>query len=58
MKLSQQKIFVINWKIYKTKNFLFYLNCIPEILKLDNELYFLFIGKGEQEKKLRNFQNN
>ena len=37
----------------KQKNFLFYLNCIPEILKLDNELYFLFIGKGEQEKKIK-----
>ena len=33
------------------KNYLFYLNCIPEILKLDPELYFIFIGEGEDKKK-------
>lgn len=35
----------------KQKNYLFYLNCIPEILKLDHELYFLFIGEGEDKEK-------
>tara|TARA_B100000886_G_scaffold120504_1_gene81096 strand:+ start:3181 stop:4344 length:1164 start_codon:yes stop_codon:yes gene_type:complete len=35
----------------KQKNFFFYLNCIPEILKIDKELHFLFIGQGEDKKK-------
>jgi glycosyltransferase involved in cell wall biosynthesis len=35
----------------KQKNYLYYLDCIPEILKLDKELYFLFIGHGEDKKK-------
>ena len=35
----------------KQKNYLYYLDCIPEILKLDKELYFLFIGQGEDKKK-------
>ena len=35
----------------KQKNFIFYLNCIPEILKLDKDLYFLFIGQGESKKE-------
>lgn len=35
----------------KQKNFIFYLNCIPEILKLNKELYFLFIGQGENKKE-------
>jgi glycosyltransferase involved in cell wall biosynthesis len=35
----------------RQKNFLFYLKSIPEILKLDQELYFLFIGQGEDRQK-------
>ena len=35
----------------KQKNFIFYLNCIPEILKLDEDLSFLFIGQGESKKE-------
>ena len=34
----------------KQKNFIFYLKCIPEILKFEKNLYFLFIGHGEDEK--------
>ncbi len=41
----------------KQKNFLFYLKCIPEILKLDKELYFLFIGQGEDKKKFLEISN-
>ena len=36
----------------RQKNFIFYLECIPEILKLDKELYFIFIGKGEEKEKI------
>ena len=35
----------------KQKNFIFYLNCIPKILELNKELYFLFIGQGENKKE-------
>jgi glycosyltransferase involved in cell wall biosynthesis len=35
----------------KQKNYLFYLNCIPKILEIDKDLFFLFIGKGEDKKK-------
>jgi len=41
----------------RQKNFLFYLKCIPEILKLDKELYFLFIGQGEDKKKFLKIAN-
>ena len=41
----------------KQKNFLFYLKCIPEILKLDRDLYFLFIGQGEDKKKFLEISN-
>jgi glycosyltransferase involved in cell wall biosynthesis len=41
----------------KQKNYLFYLKCIPEILKLDRELYFLFIGKGEDKEKFLEISN-
>ena len=34
----------------KQKNFIFYLKSIPEILKFNKSLYFLFIGHGENEK--------
>ena len=47
-----KKIFPFYRQIYKTKNYLYYLNCIPEILKLDKDLYFLFIGQGEDKKFL------
>ena len=51
--ITTKKFLLSIGRFTKQKNFLFYLNCIPEILKLDNELYFLFIGKGEQEKKIK-----
>ncbi len=49
--ISNKKFFLSIGRFTKQKNFLFYLNCIPEILKLDKELYFLFIGQGEDRKK-------
>jgi glycosyltransferase involved in cell wall biosynthesis len=41
----------------RQKNFLFYLKCIPEILKLDKDLYFLFIGQGEDKRKFLEISN-
>ena len=48
--VSNKKFFLSIGRFTKQKNFLFYLNCIPEILKLDKNLFFLFIGDGEEKK--------
>ena len=46
-----KKIFFLSiGRFTKQKNFVFYLKCIPEILKLNKDLYFLFIGQGEDEE--------
>ena len=47
----EKKFFLSIGRFTKQKNYLFYLSCIPEILKIDNELYFIFIGKGEDKEK-------
>ena len=57
--IDEKLDFIVNKKNFllsigrftKQKNFIFYLNCIPEILKLDKDLYFLFIGEGENKKE-------
>ena len=49
--VSNKKFLLSIGRFSKQKNFLFYLKCIPEILKLDKELYFLFIGQGEDKNK-------
>jgi len=49
--ILNKKFFLSVGRFTKQKNYLFYLNCIPEILKLDQELYFIFIGEGEDKKK-------
>ena len=49
--ILKKKYFLSVGRFTKQKNYLYYLNCIPEILKLDKELYFLFIGQGEDKKK-------
>ena len=48
--VNNKKFFLSIGRFTKQKNFLFYLRCIPEILKLDKDLFFLFIGKGEEKK--------
>ncbi len=50
--VETKKFFLSIGRLTRQKNFLFYLNCIPEILKLDKEIYFVIIGKGEQEKAI------
>ena len=49
--IIKKKFLLSIGRFSKQKNFLFYLKCIPEILKLDRDLYFLFIGQGEDKKK-------
>ena len=49
--ILKKKYFLSIGRFTKQKNYLYYLDCIPEILKLDKELYFLFIGEGEDKKK-------
>ena len=49
--VNNKKFFLSVGRFTKQKNFLFYLRYIPEILKLDKDLFFLFIGTGEEKKK-------
>ena len=49
--ILKKRYFLSVGRFTKQKNYFYYLNCIPEILKLDKELYFLFIGEGEDKKK-------
>ena len=55
--ILKKKYFLSVGRFTKQKNYLYYLNCIPEILKLNNELYFLFIGDGEDKKKFLKISN-
>ena len=48
--ISNKDFFLSIGRFTKQKNFIFYLNCIPEILKLNKNLYFIFIGQGEDEE--------
>ncbi len=48
--ISKNDFFLSIGRFTKQKNFIFYLKSIPEILKINSELYFLFIGHGENEK--------
>ncbi len=50
--IATKKFFLSIGRLTKQKNFIFYLNCIPEILKLDPEIFFVFIGEGEQKKQI------
>ena len=55
--ILKKKFFLSVGRFTRQKNYLFYLNCIPEILKLDQELYFIFIGEGEDKKKFLEISN-
>ena len=55
--IEKKKFFLSIGRFTKQKNFFFYLNCIPEILKLDNDLFFIFIGQGEDKKKFIEISN-
>ena len=48
--LSNNDFFLSIGRFTRQKNFIFYLNCIPEILKYNKNLYFVFIGQGEDEE--------
>ena len=47
--VNNKNFFLSIGRFTKQKNFLFYLKCIPEILKLNKDLFFLFIGRGEDK---------
>ena len=53
--ITNKKFLLSIGRFTKQKNFLFYLKNIPEILKLDPELFFLFIGQGEDIDKFLKF---
>ena len=48
--LANKNFFLSIGRFTKQKNFIFYLKCIPEIFKFNKDLYFLFIGQGEDKK--------
>jgi len=55
--ILEKKFFLSVGRFTKQKNYLFYLNSIPEILELDKDLYFIFIGEGEDKKKFLEISN-
>ena len=48
--ISKNDFFLSIGRFTKQKNFIFYLKSIPKILSIYKNLYFLFIGHGENEK--------
>ena len=48
--ISKKEFFLSIGRFTKQKNFIFYLKSIPQILKLNKNLYFVFIGQGDNEK--------
>lgn len=48
--ISRNDFFLSIGRFTKQKNFIFYLKCIPKILELNKNLYFVFIGHGDNEK--------
>jgi glycosyltransferase involved in cell wall biosynthesis len=55
--ILEKKFLLSVGRFTKQKNYLFYLNSIPEILELDKDLYFIFIGEGEDKKKFLEISN-
>ncbi len=49
--VNNKNFFLSIGRFTRQKNFLFYLECIPEILKINKDLFFLFIGQGEDKKE-------
>ncbi|MDA9598903.1 glycosyltransferase [Candidatus Pelagibacter sp.] len=49
--VENKKFLLSIGRFTKQKNFLFFLKSIPEIIKSNKELYFLFIGIGEEKEK-------
>ena len=47
--INNKDFFLSIGRFTRQKNFLFYLECIPEILKINKDLFFLFIGQGEDK---------
>lgn len=45
------KFYLSIGRFTKQKNFLFYLNCITDLIKENNSLKFLIVGEGEEKKK-------
>ncbi len=48
--ISKKEFFLSIGRFTKQKNFIFYLKSIPQILELNKNLYFVFIGQGDNEK--------
>lgn len=48
--ISKNDFFLSIGRFTKQKNFIFYLKTIPEILKIKKDLFFVFIGEGEDKE--------
>ena len=49
--INNNNFFLSIGRFTKQKNFIFYLKCIPEILKIKNDAYFIIIARGEEKEK-------
>lgn len=48
--IKGREFFLSIGRFTKQKNFIFYLKCIPKILRFNKNLLFVFIGSGDKEK--------
>jgi len=48
--IKNREFFLSIGRFTKQKNFIFYLKCIPKILRFNKNLLFVFIGTGDEEK--------
>ncbi len=56
--VDNKKFLLSIGRFTKQKNFLFYLKSIPDIIKYNKELYFIFIGSGEEKNEFLSVLNN
>jgi len=48
--IKNREFFLSIGRFTKQKNFIFYLKCIPKILRFNKNLLFVFIGTGDEDK--------
>ena len=56
--INNNKFFLSVGRFTKQKNFLFFLDCILELIKKDNKLKFLLVGEGEEKTKFLEMVKN
>lgn len=56
--INNNKFFLSVGRFTKQKNFLFFLDCILELISKNRKLKFLFIGEGEEKQKFLEIVKN